>query len=206
MTNFEHYWKIIQRKMPGLLLISLAAALVAFLVVRQIGPTHEVHFSYLVSMNVRDDAPEFRFDGYYALQATDLFAATLAKWTAAPEVVVAAHQAVGLVLKSQDPRQFSRLIQAEKTAPQLVQITVRDASLPRTERLAQGLQTVMEQNVTRYHDQATPAIGFQVVATEAWAGMTQPSLPVIVSATFIFTFLIAMNVLLLLESLKLASK
>lgn len=196
------YWNVLKQKMPILLLISLAAAVVAFVIVRQAGPTYEVHFSYLVSLSEREAADEFRFDGFYALQATDLFAATLARWIATPEVIVAAHAEADIPLQSQDPRQLTRQVAAEKSAPQIVQVTVRGDSEQRAEALARGLRAVMERNIEMYHDEGVPAVTFRAVATPPWLGVWQVAVPVIVSATFIFTFLIAVNGLLLIESLR----
>jgi len=202
ITGFDHYWKLVLRRMPQLLMLSFAVALVVFIFVRQVGPTHQVHFSYLISLSERDEVEEYRFDGFYALQATDLFAATLAKWMQTPEVVVAAYEEAGLELESRDPRQLTKQVQAIKTAPQLIEVTVRNESQDVAERLTAGLMIVMERNVDDYHDQGIPVVVFRVVATEPWSGVTELSAPVIVIATFIFVFLLALNGVLLIESIK----
>lgn len=200
--HFEEYWKETKKRLPKVILFSVVAALIAWGVAARIAPTHEVHFSYLVSLSQRDNVNEYRFDGFYALQATDLFAATLAKWAAAPEVVVRAYQEAGLEIPSEDPRALTRAIRAEKVAPQLVAVTVRDESRDVVEALAAGLQDVIEENVASYHAQGVPAVQFRVVATESWTGVVRLSIPVIVTATFIAAFLIGINAVLLFESLK----
>ena len=202
MNGFFYYGGVIRKKLPWILLVSLLVTLLALVIAKQVKPSHEVHFSYVVSLSQRDAVTDFRFDGYYALQATDLFAATLAKWLTAPEVLVAAYQESGVALPSDDPRQLSRGVRAEKAAPQLVMVTVRDTNRETAERLAQGLQRVMERNVERYHDHGVPAVEFEVVATEPWTGVTRLSLPVVVIATFVFSFLILLNAVLLIESLR----
>lgn len=199
--SLNHYWQVVQRKLPGILLASVAAAVVAGLVVNRVGPTYTVHYSYLVSLSEREETDDFRFDGYYALSATDLFTATLASWVGAPEVVVAAYEEAG-VATSQDPRDVARTVTAEKKAPQLVAVTVRHKDQAVAEKLAQGLQVVMERNVEQYHDQGIPELIFRVVATSPWLGISRLSAPVIVSATFIFVLLMGVNAVLLVESVK----
>lgn len=202
MTNFGSYWQRVQKAMPVLVLISVVVTTVAFLFARQIGPTHQVHFSYLVSLSQRDESEDFRFDGFYALQATDLFSTTLAEWTKTPEVIIAAHREAGLAVKDEDPRGLARLVTASKAAPQLVQVTVKHKDKQAAEKLTDGLVVVMKQNVERYHEQAIPAVQFRVTTTEPWTGASQLSLPLIVVGTFVFTFFISLNILLLIESLK----
>lgn len=199
---FKYYWRVAQSKLPLALLVSVAAAVIAFVIVRQVGPGYQVHWSYLVSLQERDTVNEYRFDGYYALAATDLFAATLAKWTATPETIVAAYEAAGLELPDVDPRGVTRQVQAVKSAPQLVEVTVRHSERETAERLAAGMREVMAENVERYHNQGVPAVAFAAVPTEPWTGTTRLAAPVIVTATFLFTFFIVLNGILLIESLK----
>lgn len=201
MGHFDKYWQVVQRKMPGVLLVSGAAAIIAWLIVGRVGPTYTVHYSYLVSLSEREEAEDFRFDGYYALSATDLFAATLASWVRLPEVVVAAYGEAG-VAAARDPRDVARAVTAEKKAPQLVAVAVRHKDQALAEKLAQGLQVVMERNIEQYHDQGIPELTFRVVATSPWLGISRLSAPVIVGATFVFVLLIGVNVVLLVESVK----
>lgn len=200
--GLEHYWEVIKKKLLIILLVSVAAAVAALVIAKQVEPSHEVHFSYLISLSTRDKASDFRFDGYYALQATDLFAATLSRWVTTPEVIVAAYAEANLDLPSDDPRVLVRAVRAEKVAPQLVTVTLRSSTRDRAEALTRGLRRVMERNVARYHDEGVPAVAFTVVATEPWSGIVRLSVPVIVTATFVFTFLIVLNAVLLIESLR----
>lgn len=203
VLDFKAYWQRVRLALPWLLLASFAAGVVAYVIASSYPPAHQVHFSYLISLSEREAAGEFRFDGFYALQATDLFAQTLARWIQTPEVIVAAYREAGLTPPTENPRQLTRLIKADKTAPQLVQVTVEETSEEKAGQLTTALQTVMEKNVAAYDDQGIPAIAFRVVATDPWAGKNEVSVPVITTATFVFVFLLALNGVLLLYSVRL---
>lgn len=202
VAAWEQYWVVVKKRFLLMVLVAVVVAGVALVIAKQVEPTQEVHFSYVVSLSARDEAAGFKFEGYYGLQAIDLFTTTLAKWITTPEVLVAAYQDAELQLASDDPRQLTRVVRAEKVAPQLVTVTVRGANREATERLADGLQHIMEKNVSAYHDQGVPAVQFSVVPTEPWTGVVRLSVPIVVAATFIFTFLVALNGVLLFESLK----
>lgn len=196
------YIYALRRSWMWLLAFGVAGSLLAYAITSSIKPVFESHFSYLVSLSEREEAPEYRFDGFYALQATDLFTATLARWAGTPEVIVAAHKAAGVELKNSDPREVGRIIRAEKTAPQLVEVTIRHSDEEVASALVQGLQAVMDENIDRYHDEGIPALRFRVVTTEPWQGRVAIARGVITSATFVFVVFVGANIVLLIEAFR----
>lgn len=196
------YWRAAQRQLPGLLLLAAGASLAAWLVVNRLSPVYEVHFSYLISLSEPERASEYRFDGYYALSATDLFAETLAAWFRAPESVVAAYQSAGLDLPSQDARAVTRSVSAEKKSSQLVAVTVRGSDRQQAVRLADGLKETAERRVEQYHDEGIPTLRWRTVASEPWVSTREISRPVVAGATFVFVLLGALNIVMLRESLR----
>lgn len=187
----------LRRVLPLFILIGVVAAGIALVVVRQIPPVHQTHYSYFVSLVEREESLEYRFDGYYALQATELFTTTLAGLAQAPEIVAAAYEAAHLPLPTQDPRQLVRRVNARKVAPQLVEITIRETDQARAQQLAEGLTAELTDHVARYNTESIPGLAFKVTATEPWHGTRGVAVSVIVVATFVFTVFILINIWLL---------
>lgn len=200
--SIKPYMNVLRRAWAGLLAFGIVGAMLAYAITSSIKPAFESHFSYLVSLSEREEVPEYQFDGFYALQATDLFAATLARWAGTPEVIVAAHDAAGISLRQNDPRQVGRIVRAEKTAPQLVEITVRHHDSRVASALVHGLQAVMDENIDRYHDEGIPALRFRVVATEPWQGSVAVAREAITLATFVFVVFVGANIVLLAEAFR----
>ena len=200
--SFTVYAKALKKRLPVIVLISVLLAVVSYGIVARVKPRYLVHYSYIVSLSQREPKSDYRFDGFYALQATDLFAATLNSWVQAPEVVVKAYEAAGLVLPSQDAREVAKAVSAQKTGPQIVQVTVSDESKVKAEALAKGLQSVVAENVKTYHDNGVPEVSFTTVADESWTSISRISAQVVVLATFVFSLLFLINAVLLFESVK----
>jgi hypothetical protein len=200
MKEYRLYIVALQRWLPLWLLMSFVVAGATYAVLSRRGPTYAVHFSYLVSLAEREQSAGYTFDGFYALQATDLFATTLAKWIEAPELIVEAYKEAGVPLPSEDARRLGRSIAANKSAPQLVEVTVAHREAAAAERLAAALQAVTERNVERYHQQGNPAVPFAVVATAPWTSREEPQIPVIVGSVFAVTLLLLINLQLLWEA------
>jgi hypothetical protein len=201
-SSFHRYWLAWQRQLPWILGLTLLVTMLVYEGAKRLPATQQVHFSYLVSLAERETGSVYQFDGYYALQATDLFTTTVSQWVQTPEVIVAAYQAANLAVPASDPRTLLQHVVATKTAPQLVTVTVKDSDPQVAQKLTEGLQTVMNRNVELYHEQGTPALTFRIVATPSWLGVQRLDVRLITGATFILMLIVASNVVLLRESIR----
>lgn len=192
----------IVQSLPILLLISALAGIGAFFITKSLPPTYEVHFSYTISLSQREAEGEFRFDGFYALQATELFARTVAGWSRSPELIMRAHELAGLASPPVSLREVRKLVRAEQVAPQLVEVSVQHTKKEDAEKLARGLVAAVQQNVEIYEEEGIPALSFRVVATNSWTSTSTISVGVITISVFFLTFFLGANAVLLRTSIK----
>lgn len=201
MSTLRVYFNYVWGKIIYVFLTSVVACLITFAVVDKWQPVYEVHFSYLVSLSTREQANEYTFDGYYALQATSLYTETLSAWVKTPEVVMAAYQKAGLDVRPEETSKLIHNVNAAKSGPQLVGVTVKGKNQAEAMALATALQAVMVENMNRYHDEGVPALQFRAVITKPWVGITKVAIGVIETAVFLLTFFLTINALLLWKSL-----
>jgi capsular polysaccharide biosynthesis protein len=207
VKGMNREWKIYIEALKNSLLIvgviSLAAGILTAAMLNAWGPSFEMHWSYVVSLEEREEVgQEYTFDGYYALQATDLFVASLAKWIITPETVVASYQAAGLKVPTKSARSLARIVKADKTAPQIVQVVVSGKNPEEVRRLAMGVQQVMTQNVARYHSDGIPKLEFRVITTDEWLGQQDIASEIAGLAVAGVVFFLLLNGVLLKESWK----
>lgn len=182
--------------------ISMVIAFVSYGVAKKIPGTYEVHFSYMVSMEQQAVPSGFQYDGFYALSSIDLFSATLASVASSPEIVFAAYREARLNLPTQDAIRLTRAITSEKAAPQLVRITVTDASKKNAEQLTQGLMTVLQKTIREYNAKSGSSLDFQGVSTEPWTSYSV-ALPLpIGTSLFMLAFLGGNMFVLVREALR----
>lgn len=195
-------WDAFVKRIPVLIAVSLVVAITGYGVVIRLPVSYVVHGSYVVSQEGREVAPGFRFDGYYALSATDLFTGTLAAWIVSPETVVRAYQEASVSLPTEDPIDLVKSIRAEKVAPQLIAITVKNSSKAAAEKLASGVARIVPELVTQYNTTGTPAATFAVVASQPWTGVSRIAPFPVALVLFLFVFLTGMVWTMFLEALR----
>ncbi len=201
--TFDRYVSVLKRKLLVLVVVSALVAAGAYGLTARLPTTYQVHFSYLVALTQREGpTADYHFDGYYALQATDLFTTTVAAWTTTPEVIVAAYQVAKLPVPTADTRVLLQKITAEKSAPQLIEVTVHDTQAQIAQALAYGLQTVMQKQVELYQQQGSPALTFKIVPTNVWTGEQRVDRRIITITTFILILFVGLNLVILRESLR----
>lgn len=175
---------------------SVLVAILAYGVTKNIPGTYEVYFSYMISMDQKDAASGFRYDGYYALSAADLFSTTLARIIDSPETIVAAYKEANVPLPAQDAIRLVRAIRSEKVAPQLVRVVVKDASLEQAEQLASGIVSVTNAAINDYNAKGLSSIAFQGVPTPSWTSLNTPA-PFPVALSFFMVMFFGSNLIVL---------
>lgn len=157
-----------------------------------------MYFSYMISMDQKDVTPGFRYDGYYALSAADLFSTTLASIASSPETIVAAYQKANMKLPTEDGIRLVRIVRAEKAAPQLVRIIVRDASKQNAEQLTLALREVISAAIDEYNAKGLSSIVFHGVPTEPWTSRNLVD-PLPVAASFFMLIFLGGNMIVLFQ-------
>ncbi len=194
-------WEGLMGRIPILLVVSLVVAVLGYGIAVRLPVSYDVHFSYVVSIEQREVAPIFRYDGYYALSATDLFAGTLASWIVTPETVVAAYHEAGITLPTEDAIDLTKNILAEKAASQLVKITVKNPSKQKAESLAKGVMGIVPKLIEQYNKNGTPAVTFSAVASIPWTGVSRIAPLPIAIVLFVFVFFAGIFLTLFMSAL-----
>lgn len=192
-------WNALIRRAPRILLVSFLIALASYTVAAKMPVSYNVHFSYVVSQEAKEVPPGFRYDGYYALSASDLFTATLASWIAQPQTIVAAYEASSMPLPTQDAVDLGKYIHAEKAAPGLVNITVENPSQETAEAVAGGIAKIVPVFIAQQNTVGTPAVTFRAISSRPWTGTSRIAPLPIALVFFMFAFLAQIIGVLLLK-------
>lgn len=200
--SYDRYKTVLLRHLPFLLLFSFFLSAGAYFWAYRAGNDYQAHFSYLISLAERENYGEYRFDGYYALQATDLFTATFATWLTTPEVISASYRAADLTPKVLRLSDLKKIVTAAKTGPQLIEVMVTADSAAHAQLLQAGLEQVIQIRLQKYQADSSPALTFIATKTDGWITKREVAGIPLVVAVFFGSLMLSINGLLLLTSFK----
>ncbi len=177
-------------KVPRILITSFILAIIAYGVALKIPVSYDAHLSYVVSQQEREASAQFRYDGYYALSATDLFTATLAAWIGEPQTIAQAYKAANVQIPTYDAIDLTKHVRSQKTAPGLVSITVTDSSRETAEAVAKGIAEIIPSFIERQNTTGTPAVSFRSSVSGPWTGVSSVAPFPIALVVFVFGLLV----------------
>ncbi len=131
---------------------------------------------YLTSLSIAvnrvswQSTTDYQYDGYYALQASDLFSQTLLSWFLTPSVLLDFYQKAGIDPDITTTNKLVSRFRARKFAAQNIVIQFTESDRDSAKKLADGISTVIRERSASLDKNAGGDATFDVV----------PSQPVIV--------------------------
>ncbi|MDD5590022.1 MAG: hypothetical protein PHQ47_02515 [Candidatus Portnoybacteria bacterium] len=141
--NFSNFASVIKKNLK-FILIFIAVVLAGIeLISWKMSGGYDVSVSLFIFSEVNQTA-ENRCDGYYSIKAADEFSNSVAQWIKSPEIVTEIYKKANFQLPDVSLAAYSKMIKAQKMAPQFVEAKFRAADPEKGERLAGALAQVLQ--------------------------------------------------------------
>ncbi|MFA5052210.1 MAG: hypothetical protein WC544_04120 [Patescibacteria group bacterium] len=123
-------------------IVGLAASLV-FSYVKPV--TYDTSISFSINRINRQDTVEYQYDGYYAIQASDLFSQTVMSWFMTPSVLLEIYDQAKIDPQINSLTDLTSRFKTKKYSPQniVVQFTERDQDT--ADKISQAIINTVEQ-------------------------------------------------------------
>lgn len=137
---------------------------------------YDTSISFAVNRVNRQTTAAYEYDGYYAIQAADLFSQTVVSWFSTPSVVVEMYQKANLDPKLSSIENLSGKFRTRKYSSQ--NIVVRYASSTRNEAdaLSQSIISVVTERSSKLNQAADAKSIFSVVASDPVTVLRHPNI------------------------------
>lgn len=122
--------------MTVIMLVIVAAYLWSYL-----QPTnYTTSISFAVNRVNKEETADYQYDGYYALQASDLFSETVVSWLQTPSILVKIYERAGVVKASNTPiRSLTSRFKTKKFAAQNIVVSYSSSSSEEASKLATAM-------------------------------------------------------------------
>src|SRR3990167_294282 len=104
-------------------LIGLGAGLI-FSLIRPI--SYDTSLAFTINRINKQETAEYQFDGYYAIQASDLFSQTVMSWLMTPSVLLEIYQQAGIDPKISSLEEISSRFKTRQYSPQNIVVRYKE--------------------------------------------------------------------------------
>ncbi|MBI4426638.1 MAG: hypothetical protein HY567_03595 [Candidatus Kerfeldbacteria bacterium] len=135
--------------------------------------TYTNSISFSVNRINKEATTDYQYDGFYALQAADLFAQTVVSWLQTPSVLVEIYDRAGISSNAAPLRTLTSRFKTKKYSAQNIVVTYSTPTEEEGQRIAKALTDVLSARTAAVNRTAAGEALFEVPAAK----------PVVVKAT-----------------------
>jgi len=145
---------------------SLLVALIAGFYTWWGGEKYSVSLALTITRSGTQQAIDYKYDSFYALEATDQFGDTVAGWFKTPEIASVISKKVGDDQNNSSLNNLSKRFQASKISPNLVEVRYGAADETSAKRLAEAVGQVISEKVNLINNSSNQGISFAAISGE----------------------------------------
>lgn len=191
------------RRLVFLLVITslIAAGAALLLGVRQ--PTrYQSSISFAVNRIHQGGTENYEYDGYYAIQAADLFSQTVVSWFSTPSVLLEVYERAGVSADGDSLTALTQRFKTKKYAAQNIVVTFTEESRERAEKVAAAVTETMQIRSSKLNQTADARALFEIVGSKPVVVTSAANLPALALAGALGGFLAALSLISLTAYLK----
>jgi capsular polysaccharide biosynthesis protein len=160
--ELKEYIKTIKKNFKLILVIGVIACLSAFLFSIFSPVKYEISLSLLISKNKTQNTDDFKYDGYYAFQASEMLSDTIVEWAKSPAVVNAIYQEASVVGNFGNIKSYTKKFTAKKMSSQHIEIKFNSDAKENAEKISAATVKIINSKVLDLRKNSEDEISFSV--------------------------------------------
>lgn len=178
------YWK--QRWM---ILAVVGVALAATWIVASTRPVrYAVRQSFAINRADKQTTPDYQYDGYYALQAADLFAQTVVSWFQTPPVLQQMYQTANLDPQIASLNDLPSRFKVKKYSAQNIEVRYQETTQERAQTLSVAIAKDLTTRSAGLNQSADGHSIFTIVSAGSTVSQARPPLMLLLIGVGIVSF------------------
>ncbi|MDP2683908.1 MAG: hypothetical protein Q8P20_02520 [bacterium] len=159
MNIFSKYkWLII------IVIIVGVCSAVAFSLIK--APYFDTSLSFSINRVNHQTTADYEYDGYYAIQASDLFSQTVMSWLMTPSVLLEIYESAGIDPKISSLEEISSRFKTKKFSPQNIVVRYKERDYETADKIATAITTTIQNNAQQSNKTSDDEALFEVIGTK----------------------------------------
>jgi len=134
--ELKEYLKIVKKYITIVIILTLLVGTAAFLFSYFKPVSYEASVSFAVNRINAKETEDYQFDGYYAIQASDLVSQTVVTWFSTPSVVLEIYEKAKITPQYDSLEEFATFFNTKKYSAQNINVKFREKTREKAENIA----------------------------------------------------------------------
>ncbi|MBW6440659.1 hypothetical protein K0B03_01330 [Patescibacteria group bacterium] len=160
--ELKAYIKIIKKDYKLIFAVAFVVAFSTFIFLSLQPTRYETSLSLLLSKDKSQQTDDFKYDGYYALKASETLADSITQWAKSPELVNAVYQKAEVDGGFQNLKSYSKKFSAKKMSPQFVEVKFETKNIKEAEKISVAIIAEMNNKVQKIEEDSNGEIAFLI--------------------------------------------
>ncbi|MFH1172897.1 MAG: Wzz/FepE/Etk N-terminal domain-containing protein [bacterium] len=142
--ELKDYLRVLNKQKGMVIFLTILITLFAFIFAYFQPTVYDTSIAFTVNRTAKQQTADYQYDGYYAIQASNLFAQTIMSWLMTPSVLLEIYNQAGV-----DPNigyldKFASRFQTKKLSSQSVAVRFKERDEATADKIARSIINVME--------------------------------------------------------------
>ncbi|MCK4525328.1 MAG: hypothetical protein KAU07_02745 [Candidatus Andersenbacteria bacterium] len=160
--ELKEYLKIIKKDLKLIIIIGIITAVSAFLFSAMKPAVYETSISLAINKNKTQNTDDFKYDGYYALQTSEMLADTIVEWTKSPTIVDSVYQKSGVNQNFKNIKSYTKKFTAKKMSSQHVEVKFKSDTRENAEKISLAVMEIISAKTKTLEENSGKEIAFSV--------------------------------------------
>jgi capsular polysaccharide biosynthesis protein len=160
--ELKEYLKIIKKNSKLFLIIGIITAVSAFIFSIAQPVKYETSLSLSIIKDKTQVTDNFKYDGYYALQTSEIIADSIEQWMKSPETVDAIYKEAQVDSEFKNIKSYTKKFIARKMSSQQVEVKFKTDTREEAEKISQAVVEIINNKVKTLKESSEQEISFLV--------------------------------------------
>ena len=160
--EFIEYLRAIKKRWVFVVVLTVIIALLGMVAANFIAKKYDVSISLAIAREGKQETVDYKYDGYYAIQASEIFSENVESWFYSAEIVKQILDKAEVQMDVRNVNAYQRFFSARKLAAQNVQVKFTASSEEQAQEILMAVDEVVNKR-TKILNEASDGAFFTVI-------------------------------------------
>lgn len=146
--------------------LTVVATLASLIFTYRTPAYYDSSISFSINRVNQQETSQYQYDGYYAIQAADLFSQTVISWFMTPSVLLEMYDKAKIDPQISSLTEISSRFRVKKYSPQNIVVTYKERDRQTAEKIAEAIISVTQEKAVAANQTADKKALFEVIGTQ----------------------------------------